>query len=339
MDSTKFFHRAIALIAAGETAVGARLATEFGVSRSAVSSRLKKLIEQGVLTATGHGRGRRFALAKLSEVSAEYALAGLSEDRVWRDLAAGEVADLPENVRDIWHYGITEMVNNAIDHSASARVQVRIERDAWQMSCWVIDYGEGIFSKIQRALGLYDPRDSLIELAKGKFTTDPERHTGEGIFFSSKVFDCFQIRSRGLVFAHDDGLQNVIVEHENDEKPGTRVLMVLRHDCQRLLSSVMDEFAEPEEYSFSRTIVPVRLAAHEGEKLISRSQAKRLTFRFERFVNVVLDFQGVEEIGQAFADELFRVFGRRYPQTRLIAINTSPSVQRMVDRVLASQQN
>ena len=71
---------------------------------------------------------------------------------------------------------------------------------------------------------------------------------------------------------------------------------------------MFDAFADPEEYTFDRTIVPLRMAQHEGEKLVSRSQAKRIAHRFERFKRVELDFTGVETIGQAFADEMFRVF-------------------------------
>ena len=74
------------------------------------------------------------------------------------------------------------------------------------------------------------------------------------------------------------------------------------------MREVFDAFTDPEEYSFDKTVVPLRLAQYEGEKLVSRSQAKRVANRFERFKRVELDFAGVSEIGQAFADELFRVF-------------------------------
>ena len=59
--------------------------------------------------------------------------------------------------------------------------------------------------------------------------------------------------------------------------------------------------------------MPLLLAQYEGEKLISRSQAKRVAHRFERFERVELDFAGVPDIGQAFADEMFRVFAKRIP--------------------------
>jgi signal transduction histidine kinase len=90
--------------------------------------------------------------------------------------------DLPQNVRDIWHYGVTEMVNNAIDHSASPEVRVGLRRNALFTAVAVADDGEGIFLKIQRALGLYDAREAILELAKGKLTTAPQNHSGEGIF-------------------------------------------------------------------------------------------------------------------------------------------------------------
>jgi uncharacterized protein (DUF1330 family) len=93
------------------------------------------------------------------------------------------------------------------------------------------------------------------------------------------------------------------------------------------MKSVFDEFAVPEEYTFAKTRVPVRLAQYEGEKLVSRSQAKRLYQRFERFRHVVLDFDGVAEIGQAFADELFRVFANAHPAIALVPINMTDAVE------------
>ena len=108
--------------------------------------------------------------------------------------------------------------------------------------------------------------------------------------------------------------------------------MRLANDSTRTAKSVFDTFASPEEYSFARTLVPVRLAQYEGEKLVSRSQAKRLYQRFERFRHVVLDFEGVAEIGQGFADELFRVFAAAHPAVELAPINMSEAVQQMVSR-------
>ena len=313
--------------------VAARLAAQHGVSRQSASAWLAKLRQEGVITSSGVGRGVRYQLAVLANVQRSYKRAGLSEDRVWRELAGPQIADLSSNVRDVWHYAITEMVNNAIDHSGSAQVVVELVRDALNTTVYVADEGEGIFLKIQRALHLYDPREAILELAKGKLTTDPAHHTGEGIFFSSKVMDAFDIRSGTLHFMHDEWGAVVLLERPANA-PGTLVLMRLANDSMRTLQEVFNQFAAPEEYTFARTIVPVKLAQHEGEKLVSRSQAKRLTMRFERFQTVVLDFAGVEEIGQAFADEVFRVFQQAHPATTLSPINMTSAVENVFKRVM-----
>lgn len=319
------------IVADGQDGVAARLAEALGVSRQAASTRLSSAVRKGILVRQGTGRGVHYALAETHRVEEQFEREGLSEDRVWRALCAPVVADLPPNVRNIWQYGLTEIINNAIDHSEGSTVSVGMVRNALYTQAWVGDDGEGIFLKIAKALDLYDPRESILELTKGKLTTDPERHSGEGIFFSSKVFDLFDIRSGALHFMHDDGLDDVLIERPKDA-PGTLVLMRIANQSTRTTKEIFDKFAAPDEYTFAKTIVPVRLAQHEGEKLVSRSQAKRLTLRFERFKSVILDFAGVEEIGQAFADEVFRVFQKAHPDTRLVPIHMVSAVKNMVER-------
>lgn len=334
VDKDTIRRRALALIAEDGRGVARRLAAEFGLSRQVASGHLQALLRDKLVEAEGSTRARVYRLATVREAVRSYPCEGLREDIVWQEAFAPALADLAENVRDIWRYGVTEMVNNAIEHSGSAQVHVGVRRNAVFTDGRVADDGEGIFLKIQRALGLYDPREAILELAKGKLTTDPEHHTGEGIFFASKVFDAFDIRSGRLHFMHGCGPLDMLMERPADA-PGTLVLMRLANDSVRSLKSVFDEFAAPEEYTFAKTIVPVRLAQYEGEKLVSRSQARRLAQRCERFRHVVLDFAGVAEIGQAFADELFRVFAKAHPAVVLAPINMTEAVKQMVSRAQA----
>lgn len=322
------------IIDRGEPHVATTAAAELGVSRQTIAARLKRMAGEHVIKADGVGRGRRYALLSILFVRKVYDIQGLDEHRVWVGDVAPLVSDLPPNVIDIWQYGVTEMVNNAIDHSEGKSVMVTIERNALRTTVRVIDDGEGIFHRIQRLTGLYDPRESILELAKGKLTTDPNRHSGEGVFFSSRMFDQFSIVSRNLFFSHEIASDDWLIDGEG-EVAGTSVSMTLGNDCQRTTRSVFDEFAAPEEYTFAKTIVPVRLAQHEGEKLVSRSQAKRLTMRFERFQSVVLDFSGVEEIGQAFADEVFRVFQAAHPTLEMTPMHMTEGVRNMVMRAKA----
>ncbi len=117
---------------------------------------------------------------------------------------------------------------------------------------------------------------------------------------------------------------------------GTSVAMRLMNDSTRTTKEIFDKFATPEEFTFAKTIVPVRLAQHEGEKLVSRSQAKRLIFRFEKFKTVILDFEGVAEIGQAFSDEVFRVFQNAHTDVKLVPVNMTTAVKEMVSRAKAA---
>lgn len=325
-------HSILATVAQDRTNVAARLAELHGVTRQSASAWLTKLKREGVLTASGAGRGICYQLVPLAHLRRIYPRAGLQEDRVWREAIAPSLQDLPANVRDIWHYAVTEMVNNAIDHSDSRQVIVVLLRDALNTMVYIVDDGEGIFFKIQRALNLYDPRDAIMELVKGKLTTDPVSHTGEGIFFSSKVLDNFNIHSGNLNFIPSNLDMDMLLERIADGS-GTQVLMRLANNSKRTLQAVFDQFAVPGEFTFAKTIVPVRLAQYEGEKLISRSQGKRLTLRFEQFRIVMLDFDGVEEIGQAFADEVFRVFQQAHPTTALVPIHMTQAVENMYARV------
>jgi hypothetical protein len=311
--------------------VASRLSEQAGISRQAASSRISNAIKKGFVISSGKGRGICYRIAELNRVHREFTRVGLSEDNVWREVLAPIVAEFPINVRDIWHYGFTEMVNNAIDHSDAKSVYVWVVKNPLFTQAWIADNGIGIFLKIQQSLNLFDPRESILELAKGKLTTDPSNHSGEGIFFSSKVFDLFDIRSGSLHFMHDDGLNDLLIERDENAE-GTLVVMRLFNDSMRTTKEIFDKFTTDEEYTFAKTIVPVRLAQYEGEKLVSRSQAKRLIFRFEKFKTVFLDFSGVEEIGQAFSDEVFRVFQTSHADTKLVPVNMSDSIRNMVSR-------
>lgn len=316
--------------------VAAETARHFEISKQAAGRHLLSLETSGMIESSGRGNGKITWLSTLISKHWIFPLAGLREDIVWRENLAGLIADLPRNAQDMWHYGVTEMVNNAIDHSEGRELTIGYERTALDIEVTIKDDGEGIFHRIQRLANLYDPREAILELAKGKFTTDPANHSGEGIFFSSRAFDSFVISSRNLLFSHKAEEDDWLIDDDRDY-PGTMVLMKLDNDSTRTLESVYAQFSPPDEFTFSKTIVPVRLARHEGEKLVSRSQAKRLVSRFEKFKTVVLDFTGVEQIGQGFADEIFRVFAASHTEVELIPIHASVEVQQMIVRATAAR--
>lgn len=284
---------------------------------------------------SGIGKGKRYFLGDLREYKSLFPLTEeFAEDTVWRNHYSYIFDGLPENIVDICHYGFTEMVNNVIDHSGGTHIYISATRTHERIIMFVFDDGEGIFRKIKRSCGLDDERQALLELSKGKLTTDPENHTGEGIFFTSRVFDQFEIDSKGVKFSHDDQFEfDFILETEfSKNDPGTSVYMLLDRNSDRLIQAIFDEFAGPDEFQFNKTIIPVRLAQYGNEKLVSRSQAKRLLARVERFEHVIFDFEDVQTIGQAFADEIFRVYAKNHPTIILNPVNMAPDVEKMIKR-------
>jgi hypothetical protein len=309
-------------------------AAKFDISRQAVNKHLVRLVDEHALVQKGNTRNKTYLLHPLEEIEKRFELSkDLAEDLIWRREILPLLGKMPENVLDIWHYGFTEMLNNVIDHSGGTVAVARLSKTAVSTQIVLLDDGVGIFKKIQQELGLLDERHAVLELAKGKLTTDPENHTGEGIFFTSRMFDDFNILSGGVYFSHAFGeAEDWILESEKSPS-GTSVWMKLNNHTSRTTKKIFDGFTSGDDFSFSKTVVPVRMAQYGDDKLVSRSQAKRLLARVDRFKTVIFDFQGVDTIGQAFADEVFRVFANKHPDIELMHMRASSAVRRMILRV------
>jgi anti-sigma regulatory factor (Ser/Thr protein kinase) len=315
-------------------------ASQFKVTRQAVLHHVKILSDEGRIEITGRTRDRKYRVIPIAEFTIPLKITPeLGEDVVWRNSIRPALNNVKENVIGICQYGFTEMLRNAIDHSEAKNAYVSLDYSPNRIRLRVMDDGVGIFNKIQQAFNLPDPHDAILELSKGKLTTDPQRHTGEGIFFTSRMFDRFSIISGSLYFGHTDREDDWLIEVE-DQIVGTTVSMIISPLSNRRAQDVFDKFTSADEdYGFSKTFVPVTLARYGDENLISRSQAKRLLFRFERFKEIVLDFKNVSFIGQAFADEVFRIFPKEHPNVHLYPINTSIQVNKMITRALSVDAN
>jgi predicted transcriptional regulator len=313
--------------------VAALTSQTFGITRQAVNKHIQRLVEQKSLLVKGSTKNKSYQLHPLVQWTQIYPLTGnLEEDRVWDADIKPLLLELPDNVRNIWIYGFTEMLNNAIDHSSGEQVTIQVEKTAIDTEIMIWDDGEGIFKKIQRELNLQDERHAVLELAKGKLTTDPDRHSGQGIFFTSRMFDRFTIFSGNVYFSHEFNNSEDWILERHQSQVGTGVFMKLANNTARQSKQVFDSFSTGDDYAFTKTIVPVQLAQYGDEKLVSRSQAKRLLAGVDKFKVVVFDFSGVEEVGQAFADEVFRVFKKQHPEMDLLRINANQSVDQMIRR-------
>ena len=317
----------------------AMLAMEkFGNSRQAVHRHIRQLVDQGTLIRLKSGH---YKLCPQEEWQMNFLIADNPyEDVVWRNEIRKRLGSLPDNALSIWNYGFTEMFNNVIDHSASTTVLIQLVKTAYSIQMNIGDLGVGIFNKITKALGLLDERHAVIELTKGKLTTDPERHTGEGIFFASRMFDTFSILSGEVFLSHVYGVDEDWILQNQSPSIGTLITMKLKNNTSRTLKQIFDKFTSNDDnFGFTKTVVPVRMAQYGDEKLVSRSQAKRLLERIDRFKTVLFDFKEVEIIGQPFADELFRVFANQHSHIELIPINANDTVMQVINNARYNKNN
>ncbi len=303
------------------------VASQLGLSRQAVHKHIQALIDAGWVEAFGATRSRFYRWRPLVRAKVS---SSLSEDSIWRDLLAPRLRDLATNVSSLLRYGTTEMINNVIDHSGARELVVALKPLREEVEILLEDDGVGILEKLVRDLGLAGPQHAVLELAKGKLTTDPSRHTGEGIFFTCRMCDQFLIWSGNHCLMRIEGAGFAVVEPP-EKRPGTTVRMVVRRDTNRTTKEVFDRFSSgSEDYGFTLTSVSVNLAREGQEGLVSRSQAKRLMARAGSFKEVHLDFRGIDSIGPSFADEIFRVFRLQHPEVGLHWENATEEVAKMI---------
>lgn len=311
------------------------------VSRQYVSFVIGKMVKEGELVREGSGRWSTYALAKNEDylghrIRKRLPLVGLKEHEVLNDImrVSAVLKRVPENVRSIFNYAFSEMLNNAIDHSLSKNVDIVVSEEKDLLRFVVNDYGIGVFRNVMNQRRLTSELEAIQDLLKGKTTTAPQAHSGEGIFFTSKAADVFVLDSFGLRLRIDNLVKDVFVEELSPAKQGTRVTFEITTNSKRHLNA--DVFStyqtDPEEPAFDKTEIKIKLYTM-GTIYVSRSQARRIVTGLDKFKLVILDFDKVPTIGQAFADEIFRVFAQKHPEVQIKPINMNEAVEFMVRRV------
>ena len=330
----------IAYLKENSHATGSDLSGFLGISRQALNKHLKKLIEGGKVVKEGATRGAVYRLALPGEETGfekkykkKLSLKGLEEDKIFHEMAAllNLKKALSKDAWDITYYSFTEMLNNAIDHSMAEYCTVESFLDQYHFTFRIRDCGIGIFHSIFSKFNLPDEISAIGELLKGKTTTMKERHSGEGIFFTSKCADSIHFKSHKVELLFDNIKDDVYVK-EKKSMEGTEVFFSIGRRSKKSLEKVFSLFA-PEEFGFSfeKTRVLVKLYHRD---YISRSEAKRLLHGLDRFREIVLDFRGVNSIGQGFTDEIFRVFKEAHPETSIITENVAPTIEIMIRHVV-----
>lgn len=321
-----------------KSAQGSELVRLLGISRQALNKHLQELISDGKVIKEGKTKGVKYYYAKIKKKTVqkfhrEYKLDKLQEDLVCKDinLSFRLKQNLRKNVLNIFNYAFTEILNNVIEHSQTKKCDVKAELAPYQCNFKIRDYGIGIFYSIFTKFGLSDENMAVGELIKGEKTVMPERHTGEGVFFTSKSADIVNFRSHNINLIFDNIRQDIFLEEKKFIK-GTEVNFKINTNSKRALEKIFNLYAPKEfGYRFEKTKVMVRLFQAE---YISRSEARRLLVGLDKFKKILLDFKGVKSVGQGFADEIFRVFQKEHPDIVITIENLKSPLKSIIKHVV-----
>ena len=315
------------------------------VSRQYVNFVISELIADGEVIKLGRTRGAFYVskeyIAKHPEIAPNtlkkrYVNRSLEEHKIFLEIEdrLPQLKMLAENVRSIFTFAFSEMLNNAIEHSESKIISVEVTLREGFLFFIVNDSGIGVFRNIMKKRNLKSEIEAIQDLLKGKTTTMPRTHSGEGIFFTSKAGDMFTLDSFGQMLVINNLTRDISARYASAIKRGTRVIFKIKTDSNRHLDDIFKKYTNinnDSDYGFDKTEIRVKLFMSGGVH-VSRSQARRILSGLEKFKVILLDYENVPMVGQAFADEIYRVIHNKYPNIIIQEENMSEGVKFMVER-------
>ncbi len=310
------------------------------VSRQYVSFLISNLVRDGVLIKGGSTANAYYALPKNADmlgdiIKKRFVRLAQKEHEILDDINRQTpfMKNLSENVRSIFDYAFSEMLNNAIEHSESKNIELEVSKDGKNLKFTVKDFGIGVFKNVMTKRNLQSEIEAIQDLLKGKTTTQPHAHSGEGIFFTSKTADVFVLESFGYSLRIDNLLNDIFIKEVKPVKKGTKVSYIISTSSNRHLRDIFSKYeTDHKNPDFDKTEIQIKLYI-VGTIYISRSQARRVLTGLEKFNAIIFDYNRVPTIGQAFADEIYRVFQNKHPNIKLYSTNMNEAVKYMVDRV------
>lgn len=315
-----------------------------GFSRTYVNRFFQELTQEGKIILIGKANKARYTkatkkaldLVKQSILEARRILhnKNLNKDTVLDNIkkTTGILLGVPKNISSIFNYTFLEILNNAIEHSCSEAIRIYVKRDKESLQFRIFDKGVGIFNNIMKKAGLRSEMEAIQDLLKGKQSTAPKTHSGEGIFFTSKAVDILNIKSSHKQLTFNNNIKDIFIK-DIKETFGTKVLCTINLSSAKKLEEIFKQYTD-DSYQFSKTKVTVKLY-EVGTEYISRSQARRILSGLEKFKTIILDFAGIETAGQGFADEVFRVWKLRNPDIKIVYKNINENVEFMIRKALA----
>ena len=276
----------------------------FGISRQAVLKHMNTLIAEKQIIAHGKTRDRIYELrphvnfSKTIDIDTDFLPKAIIKNHILPHLSS-----LSKNVHEICEFSISAILNNIVDHADATNLYYKLYLTHKDVNIIISDNGKGLFGHIQSFLNLKNTQIAALEVAKGHVTTDPDHHSGDELNTVIHLFDKVTIDSSGKSLTFNNETQDWLIDHST-QKQGTRIHLQIKPGSRRTCQEIFQKLFNGEHQSVR---IPINLLKVPGDELVnSRKQAQSILRNINDVKTIEFDFNNIDLIGPAFADELVR---------------------------------
>ena len=304
----------------------------FGVSRQAVLKHMHTLIAEKQVVAYGKTRDRFYELrpqvnfSKTIDIDTDF-----SPEAILKKQILPHFSYLSTNLHEICEFSIEAILNNIVDHADATKLYYKLYLTHKDVHIIISDNGRGLFRHIQSLLKLENTQVAAVEVAKGHVTTDPGYHSGDELNTVIHLFDKVTIDASGKSLSFINKTQDWTINHSTQQQ-GTRIHLEIETGSQRTCQEIFKKLFNGNHQSVR---IPINLLRVPGSELVnSRAQAQSVLRNISDLKKIEFDFNNIDLIGPAFADELVRKTKAKNQVADIKWINSNKTVDVLMSRAL-----
>jgi DNA-binding transcriptional ArsR family regulator len=298
------------------------LASRLGISRQAAFSHLTALVEAGQAERIGRGRGTRYrsraAEGPVDELARTIWTRSVApEDSPWAELAERAPFDgMTADASRLLAGALERLLRGARERDPGKAVELAVFDLHDHVLLELTDTGEGFFDWARRRMATSSAVEARLLLSK---------HLGDqDLRWLTRAADDFEVESGELRWRVDNLRADQALGSLDTSRLGTRVRFCVDPLRPMNIDALKDQAGSAHAL--------VRLFA-SADAFPSRDQARSVMQGLEDCERVVLDFGGVREIGEGFAEEIFLLWAGIHPRVRLHPIRMRACVAEAILRV------
>ena len=305
---------------------------KFGISRQAILRHMNTLIADKQIIAHGKTRDRIYELRPQVNFSKTIDIDSVFLPKVFiKDHILPHLSSLSKNVHEICEFSISAILNNIVDHADANSLYYKLYLTHKDVHIIISDNGKGMFGHIQSLLKLKNTQIAAVEVAKGHVTTDPDHHSGDELNTVIHLFDKVTIDASGKSLTFINETQDWLIDHSTQQQ-GTRIHLQIKSDSRRTCQEIFQVLFNGEHRSVR---IPINLLKVPGDELVnSREQAQSILRNISDLKTIEFDFNNIDLIGPAFADELVRKTKAKNQVADIKWINSNEMVDVLMSRAL-----